>query len=204
MSIFLFTLIHSWVEIWLYYHVISLIGDVEVNPGPRTKASNPISVWQLNLNSVSAHNYSKVSLLKAYLTANKFDIVCLSETYLDSNTASASNTKQTSDSKTWWWQSWTFRVQFNKIRSSSNSKRGSAYIYNKNFLHLRVLDIQHLHEYINIEPKIGDKLCYIIALYRSPSQSLDKFEKLSEKLELNLDKFGSKQSLLSWKNKKLV
>ena len=73
--------------------MISLIGDVEVNPGPRTKASNPISVWQFDLNSISAHNYSKVSLSKACITANKFDIVCLSETYLDSNTASATNTK---------------------------------------------------------------------------------------------------------------
>ena len=34
-----------------------------------------------------AHNYSKVSLLKAYPIVHKFDIVCLSETYLHSNTA---------------------------------------------------------------------------------------------------------------------
>ena len=54
-------------------------------------------------------------------------------------------------------------------------------------MHLRVLDIQYLHECINIELKIGDKLCYIIALYRSPNQSQDEFEKFSEKLELNLD-----------------
>ena len=51
----------------------------------------------------------------------------------------------------------------------SNSKRGSVYIYFKNFLHLRVLDIQYLHEYTDVELKIGDKLCYIIALYKSSS-----------------------------------
>ena len=44
-----------------------------------------------------------------------------------------------------------------------------------------------MHECINIELKIGHKLCYIIALYRSPSQLQDEFEKFSEKLELNLD-----------------
>ena len=54
-------------------------------------------------------------------------------------------------------------------------------------MHLRVLDIQCLHECISIELKIGGKLCYIIALYRSPNQSQDNFEKFSEKLELNLD-----------------
>ena len=34
------------------------------------------------------------------------------------------------------------------------------------FLPLRVLDIQYLHECINFELKIGDKLCNFAALYR--------------------------------------
>ena len=67
--------------------MIFLSGNVEVNPRPKTKANNTFSVFCWNLNSISAHNYSKVSLLKAYLAVHKFDIVCLSETYLDSNTA---------------------------------------------------------------------------------------------------------------------
>ena len=61
----------------------ALIEDVEVNPGSRTKGSNTFSVCYWNLNSISLHNYSKVSLLKAYLTVHKFEIVCLLETYLD-------------------------------------------------------------------------------------------------------------------------
>ena len=79
-SIFLFTLICSWVGTWLYTLMISLSGDVRVNPGPRTKASNTFSVCHWNLNSVAAHNYSKVFLLKAYLTIHKFNIAWLSET----------------------------------------------------------------------------------------------------------------------------
>ena len=71
--------------------MISLSGDVEVNPGPRTKVNNTFSVCRWNLNSTSAHNYSKVSLLKAYLTVHHFDIVCSSETYLGSNTAPDNN-----------------------------------------------------------------------------------------------------------------
>ena len=66
--------------------MIFLSGNVEVNSGPKIKANN-FSVCCWNINSISVHNYSKVSLLKAYLTVYKFDIVCLSETYLDSNTA---------------------------------------------------------------------------------------------------------------------
>ena len=51
---------------------------------------------------------------------------------------------------------------------------------------LQVLDIQYLHECINLELKIGDKLCQFVALYRSPNQTKDKFEKFSDNLELNL------------------
>ena len=79
---------------------------------------------------------------------------------------------------------------------SSNIKRGVVCIYNKYFLHLRVLDIKYLHEWINFKLKIGGKLCYIIALYRSPSQSQDDFEKFSENLELSLNSLVQKNSFL--------
>ena len=39
-SIFLFTLMRSWIGIWLYTLMISPSGNVEINPVPRTKASN--------------------------------------------------------------------------------------------------------------------------------------------------------------------
>ena len=35
--------------------------------------------------------------------------------------------------------------------------------------------------------RIGDKVCNFISLYRSPNQSLEKFEKFADNLELNLD-----------------
>ena len=150
MAIFLFTLIHSWVGIWLYTLVISLSGVVEVNPGPRAKATNIFSVCHWSLDSLSAHIYSKVSLLKAYLTVHKFDIVCLSETYVDSNTSPDNDNLEISG--------------YNLIRSDhpSNSERRGVCIYYKNFLHLRVLDIQYLHEYINIEPKIGTRFVTLL------------------------------------------
>ena len=115
-----------------------------------------------------------MSLLKAYLTIQKFNIACSSDTYLHSNSAPDDGNLEISG--------------YDLIRSDnpSNRKRGGVCIYFKNVLHLRVLDIQYLHECINIELKIGDKLCYIIALYRSPRQLQDEFENFSEKLELNL------------------
>ena len=44
-----------------------------------------LSICQWNLNSKAAHNFAKLVLLKAYNSSHKFDIICLSETYLDSS-----------------------------------------------------------------------------------------------------------------------
>ena len=103
-----------------------------------------------NLNSISAHNYSKATLRKAYLTVHKLDIVCLSETCFNSNTAPDNDDLEISGN--------------NLIRSDhlSNCKRGGVCIYCKRFLHLRVLDIQYLHECINIELKIGNSFVLLL------------------------------------------
>ena len=61
---------------------------------------------------------------------------------------------------------------------------------------LRVLDIQYLNECINFELKIGDKLCTFVALYRSPSQSLDNFETFIDNFELNLETLSRKNPFL--------
>ena len=60
--------------------------DVEVKPGPKLNScqNQNFSIWYWNLNSVIAHSFAKVSLLTPYLSVNKFDIVCLSETFLNS------------------------------------------------------------------------------------------------------------------------
>ena len=40
-----------------------------------------------NENSVLAHNFRKVSLLRAYISIHKFDIICIPEAFLNSDTA---------------------------------------------------------------------------------------------------------------------
>ena len=70
---------------WLYIFFITLSGDVELNPGPKRKATQTISICHWNLNSICAHNFAKLSLLRAYVSMHIFDIICLPETYLDSS-----------------------------------------------------------------------------------------------------------------------
>ena len=83
-SIFLLFNILLGVFLWNCSCLIIPNGDVEVNPGPQNSVSKCLPIYHLNLNSISAHDYSKLFLLKAYISVHKFDIICLSETYLDS------------------------------------------------------------------------------------------------------------------------
>ena len=61
---FLLFLILLHVLVWLWDRLLILSGDVQANSGPR-------------------HNYNEL-LLKAHNSSHKFDIICVSETYLDS------------------------------------------------------------------------------------------------------------------------
>ena len=51
-------------------------GDIELNPGPRkNNTSCNFSFYHWNLNSIPAHNFSKLSLLEAYNVQHKFDMI---------------------------------------------------------------------------------------------------------------------------------
>ena len=65
-----------------FKHLLLLSGDIEVNPGP--KISSNIKYCHWNLNGLAAHDFIKVPLIEAFITTSNFDIVCLSETFLDS------------------------------------------------------------------------------------------------------------------------
>ena len=89
-------------------------GAIEKNSG--TKYS-PLAFchWNLNLNDLTVHDSSKISLFQAYVIQHNYDIICLSETFLNS---SRSDTRISI-------------VVYNLIRSDhpSNSKRGGVCIY---------------------------------------------------------------------------
>ena len=72
-------------HIWLFPRFMHLSGDIEKNPGPKKDFSQTFSIGHWNLNSLVAHNVTKVALLKAYLSVQKFNIFCTSETYLNSS-----------------------------------------------------------------------------------------------------------------------
>ena len=68
--------------------LLLICGDDELNPGPKkTRSYYNFSLCRWNLNSITAHNFSKISLHEAYNVQQKFDRICISETYLDSSFA---------------------------------------------------------------------------------------------------------------------
>ena len=64
------------------------LGDIEVNPEPKKNCSTSFSFCHWKLNSLTAHNYVKLSSLQAYNSVYKHDVICLSETYLGNSVLS--------------------------------------------------------------------------------------------------------------------
>ena len=113
---------------------------------------------------------------------HKFDIICLSEIYLDSSIDDGS-----------------LEISgYYLLRSDhpSNKKRGGICIYYKNFLPLKVTGVRLLEECIVFDLIISKKLCRFAALYRSPSRSQDHFATFSNNFKITLDLASKKNSFL--------
>ena len=73
------------VYLWYTTSILLLSVDIETNPGPPSSNLESLNICHWNLNSIATQNFMKIALLEAYITVNKFDIICLSETFLDSS-----------------------------------------------------------------------------------------------------------------------
>ena len=106
---------------------------------------------------------------------HKFDIICLSETNLDSNTPIDDDNLEISG--------------YTLIRSNhaSNTKHGGLCLYYKNNLPLRVINIGYLNKCLTLGLKIGDKTCNFIVVYRPTSQTQDEIETFSDNFKMTLD-----------------
>ena len=146
-------------HVWLFFIRAKRSGDIEPNPQPKPNFCQSFSICHWNLNSISAYNFIKLSLLKPYIAIHKFDGVCLSETYLN---ASISNDDDSLEI-----------LGYNLFRADHpyNTKRGGVCIYYRNSLPLKILGIHYLQECINF----------------SRNQSQDHFESFANNFELNID-----------------
>ena len=165
----------------LFFFMILLLlcCDVHPNPGPiRDKDFNfSVSCW--NIGSILAHNFSKLSLLSSYNSIYNYDLICLTETFLDSSFLPDDPRLSLEG--------------YNLIRSNhpNDVKRGGVCVYVKNYLAIRVCNISNLNECIIIELNLKNKKGYVISLYRSPSQSIEEFEEFLFNLDQTLHDISS-------------
>ena len=71
--------------VYLFSWMLFLSGDAVTNRGKKRNLNNHSTIYNWNRNSLSAHNFAKVQLSKAYLAVQRFDIECFSGTYLNSS-----------------------------------------------------------------------------------------------------------------------
>ena len=167
------------------FDLLMLCGDIESNPGPRPNSGQSFSICHWNLNSIAAHNFSKISLLRAYNAIHNYDIIYLSETYLNHDTLSDSDNLKIPG------------YELIRVDHPSNQKRGGICIYHKDFLPIKVNNISCLKECLNFSLSVYGKQCNITLIYRSPSQSSEEFDKFLSNFEFLLDYIANRNPFVS-------
>ena len=135
--------------------ILLTCGNIESNPGPRgCNSCYNFSICHWNLNIMTAHNFEKINLLEAI---NKFDVICLSESYLDLSIASDKDDLNVKG--------------YNLYRADhpNNVKRGGVCAHIRESLPVRCLSNAYLQECLISEISINNKMGYVVSLYRSPS-----------------------------------
>ena len=131
-----------------------------------------IAHW--NLNSNAAQNFIKPSQLEVCNTLYSYDLICLSETGLDSITSTDSNDFSLTG------------YNLHRIDDPDNVKKGGVCVYYKETLFVLVLQTK-LDQCILSEVTFKNKKKgHVISLYRSPSQTPDQFDNFLQLFEEHL------------------
>ena len=159
--------------------LLLLSGDVHPNPGQRKDKYYNFSLCYWNVGSLQAHNFSKLTLLASYNSIYKYDMICLSETFLDSSFI-PNDERLSLDG-------------YEIVRSDhpNDVKRGGVCVYVKSSLAANVCNFNKLTECFVIEIVLNNKKGYIVSLYRSPSQTNDEFDEFIINFDLMLHDISS-------------
>ena len=138
-SILIITIALLFSYLWFKCNLLLLCGDVELNPRPNQNTAKEPSICHWNLNSIAAHNFAKLVLFKAFNSIHKFDIICLSEIYLDSSVLCNDSNLEVPG--------------YNLVCSDhlSNKKCGGVCIYYKSYLPSRIIDIYCSNECVRFK-----------------------------------------------------
>ena len=154
-------------------YLLILCGDIELNPGP--KDTKYLSLCHWNLNSIAAHDFAKVSAIKAFNTTKNFDFICLSESYLDSTISSVDKNLCLDGCK------------LICVDHPKNIKQAVVCIYYWETLPVKIIQLNYLPESLVCEFNYNNKKIFIVTLYWSPSQSTDELDEFLRGFEDVID-----------------
>ena len=122
-------------------------GDIEINPGPKKKLVKCFSYCHWNVNSIN-----KLPFLTAYNSALNYDLICLTETYLDSIV----------DPKN------LLINGYNLLKADhpDSVKRGGVCLYYRENLTLRLVDTPYIEQCILCEINIQNTTDYVAVICR--------------------------------------
>ena len=81
-------------HIWLHGYMIKISEDIELIFWPKQKQDQSLSICHWNLNTIPACNSQKLELLQGHIWSNKVNILCLSETFVNSGISCNDNNLQ--------------------------------------------------------------------------------------------------------------
>ena len=155
---------------WLVLRTILLSGDIEMNPGPETL---DFCTW--NLNSITAYDFLRVSLIEAYNSVYNYDMIGVVETHLDST---IEESRLALDGYT-----------FIQSNHPHDIKRGGVGLYIKESLPSQNRsDLVTLPECVVCEIQLNRKKYFFVVIYRSPSHDQSEFDDFTINFELLLSK----------------
>ena len=153
-------------------------GDIEINIGP--KKSSTIKFCHWNLNGLAAHDFVQVPLIEAFITVHNFDIVCLSETFLDSTIPRNNENINI------------IGYSVLRVDHPNNIKRRGFCMYFKESLPLiRRSDVSNMEECLVTETNVNNEKWFFTCLYRSPGQSHEELERFCSNLDSLLSHINS-------------
>ena len=105
----------------------------------KTSSFKCFSICHWNLSSITFHDFLKVKLLTAYNVIHKFDIICISESYLNSDTSSNDDKLNIPG------------YNMSRADHPSGNWREEVCIYYKESLTIKMLNINYLQESICLD-----------------------------------------------------
>ena len=170
--------------LYIKHFLLLKSGDIESNPGPCKSSTLKFCHW--NLNGLAAHEFTKLSLLEGYINVNDIDIICLSETFLDSSIPIDDNRLSI------------FGYSMMRADHASSTKRGGVCLCSKDHLPIiRRDDISNLKECLVTEMTVKNERCLLAYLYRSPSQNREQFWSFCDSLDILMNNINSLHPAIS-------